>query len=283
MMAPKSVSRRSFLAVAAAVPLASAAPQGKRIPVGLELYSVREELKQDLMGTVRGVAKMGYEVVEFYAPYFRWTDAYAKDVRKLLDDLGIRCLSTHNDSQSFTPENLPRAIELNQIIGSKFIVMASAGKVQGLDGWKTVAERLNQAAGKLKPQGLRTGYHNHAAEFHPVDGRRPIEVIAENTGKEVVLQFDVGTCIEAGSDPVAWIDKNPGRIVSMHCKDWSPEPGKGYKVLFGEGVAPWKKIFEAAEATGGIEYYLVEQEGSAYPPLETAERCLATFRKLHTS
>ncbi len=282
-MARKSVSRRSFLAVAAATPLASAAPQGKHIPVGLELYSVREELNQDLMSTVRGVAKMGYEVVEFYAPYFRWTDAYAKDVRKLLDDLGIRCLSTHNDSQSFTPENLPRAIELNQIIGSKFIVMASAGKVQGLDGWKGVAERLNQAAGKLKSQGLRTGYHNHAAEFRPVDGRRPIEVIAENTGKEVVLQFDVGTCIEAGSDPVAWIDKNPGRIVSMHCKDWSPEPGKGYKVLFGEGVAPWKKIFEAAETTGGIEYYLIEQEGSAYPPLETAERCLATFRKLHTS
>jgi sugar phosphate isomerase/epimerase len=283
MMARKSVSRRSFLALAAATPLASAAPQGKRIPIGLELYSVREELKQNLMGTVRDVAKMGYEAVEFYAPYFRWTDAYAKDVRKLLDDLGIRCLSTHNDSQSFTPENLPRAMELNQIIGSKLIVMASAGRVQGLDGWKAVAGRLNQAAGKLKPQGLRTGYHNHTAEFRPVDGRRPIEVIAENTGKEVVLQFDVGTCIEAGSDPVAWIGKNPGRIVSMHCKDWSPEPGKGYTVLFGEGVAPWKKIFEAAEATGGIEYYLIEQEGSAYPPLETAERCLATFRKLHTS
>ena len=281
-MARQSVSRRSFLALAAAVPLSSAAPQGKRIPVGLELYSVREELKQDLMSTVRAVAKMGYEVVEFYAPYFRWTDAYAKDVRKLLDDLGIRCLSTHNDSQSFTPENLPRAIALNQIIGSKFVVMASAGRVQGLDGWKTVAERLNQAAEKLKPQGLRTGYHNHQAEFRPVDGHRPIEVIAGNTGKEVVLQFDVGTCIEAGSDPVAWINKNPGRIVSMHCKDWSPEAGKGYEVLFGEGVAPWKKIFEAAEATGGIEYYLIEQEGSAYPPLETVERCLAAFRKLHT-
>jgi len=281
MMARASVSRRSFLAFAAAAPLASATPQGKRIPVGLELYSVREELKQDLMRTVRDVAKLGYQVVEFYAPYFRWTDTYAKDVRKLLDDLGIHCLSTHNDSQSFTPENLPRAIELNHLIGSKFIVMASAGKVQGLDGWQGVAERLNQAADKLKPQELRTGYHNHTAEFRPVNGRRPIEIIAENTGKEVVLQFDVGTCIEAGGDPVAWIDRNPGRIVSMHCKDWSPEPGKGYKVLFGEGVAPWKKIFEAAERTGGIEYYLIEQEGSAYPPLETAKRCLASFQKLH--
>jgi sugar phosphate isomerase/epimerase len=204
-------------------------------------------------------------------------------VRKLLDDLGIRCLSTHNDSQSFTPENLPRAIELNQIIGSKIIVMASAGRVQGLDGWKAVADRLNQAAEKLKPLGLRTGYHNHAMEFRPIEGRRPIEVIAENTDKSVVLQLDVGTCIEAGSDPVAWIDKNPGRIRCMHCKDWSPDAGKGYKVLFGEGVAPWKKIFEVAEKTGGIEYYLIEQEGSAYPPVDTAERCLATFRKLHAS
>ena len=280
MHSVRSISRRSLLALTGAAPVFSAA-KGKRIPVGLELYSVREELKHDLMGTVRAVAKMGYEDVEFYSPYFQWTDAQAKEVRKLLDDLGIRCLSTHNDFQSFEPAGLPRAIELNQIIGSKIIVMASAGRVNGLDGWKTVAERLNQAAEKLKPLGLRSGYHNHEAEFKPVDGQRPIEVIAANTAKDVVLQLDVGTCLEAGSDPVAWIHKNPGRIRSMHCKDWSPDAGKGYRVLFGEGVAPWKKIFEAAEKTGGIEYYLVEQEGSDYPPLETAERCLATFKKVH--
>jgi len=280
MHSVRSISRRSLLALTGAAPVFSAA-KGKRIPVGLELYSVREELKHDLMGTVRAVAKMGYEDVEFYSPYFQWTDAQAKEVRKLLDDLGIRCLSTHNDFQSFEPAGLPRAIELNQIIGSKIIVMASAGRVNGLDGWKAVAERLNQAAEKLKPLGLRAGYHNHEAEFKVVDGQRPIEVIAANTAKDVVLQFDVGTCIEAGADPVAWINKNPGRIRSMHCKDWSPDAGKGYKVLFGEGVAPWKKIFAAAEKTGGIEYYLIEQEGSDYPAFETAERCLATFKKVH--
>jgi sugar phosphate isomerase/epimerase len=108
-----------------------------------------------------------------------------------------------------------------------------------------------------------------------------MDVLAAHTTKDVVLQLDVGTCIEAGSDPVAWIQKNPGRIVSMHCKDWSPDPAKAYKVLLGEGATPWKKLFQAAEKTGGIEYYLIEQEGSAYPPFETAERCLATFRKLH--
>ena len=104
-------------------------------------------------------------------------------------------------------------------------------------------------------------------------------MLAANTGNDVMLQLDVGTCIEAGSDPVAWVEANPGRIRSMHCKDWSKE--KGYRVLVGEGVAPWKKLFEAAEKSGGLEFYLVEQEGSDYSELETAQRCLANFRKLH--
>jgi sugar phosphate isomerase/epimerase len=277
----RGLSRRSFLALAGAAPLARA--QNKRVPVGLELYSVRNELKQDLMGTVRAVAKMGYEGVEFYAPYFDWTPDYAKQVRKLLDDLGIRCWSTHNSARSFAPENLSKAIELNQIIGSKNIIMASAGKVADLDGWKEVAGRLNQAAEKLRPLGMRAGFHNHQTEFMPLEGKRPMEVLAANTGRDVILQLDVGTCLEAKSDPVAWIESNPGRIGSMHLKDWSPDPVKGYRVLFGEGAVPWRRVLAAAEKVGGIEYYLIEQEGSAYPPFETVERCLAAYRKMRES
>jgi len=280
MRSSNRISRRSVLSLAAAAPFASGAPPAKRIPIGVELYSVRDEMKKDLMGAVRAVAKMGYEGVEFYSPYFDWTTAYAKDVRKLLDELGIRCFSTHNGSRSFDPENVPKAIELNQIIGSKFVVMASAGKVEGLDGWKAVADRLNQAAEKMKAAGLRAGFHNHQVEFRPIDGVRPMEVLAKNTGKDVALQLDIGTCLEVGYDPVAWINKNPGRIASIHCKDWSPDPGKGYRVLVGEGAAPWKQIIQAAESKGGLEYYLIEQEGSAYPPFETVERCLANFRKI---
>jgi sugar phosphate isomerase/epimerase len=108
-----------------------------------------------------------------------------------------------------------------------------------------------------------------------------MEVLAANTPKDFMLQLDIGTCLEAGSDPVVWIDSNPGRIRSMHLKDWSPDADKGYKVMLGEGKAAWKKIFDAAEKTGGVEYYLIEQEGSAYPPMETVERCLAAFKKLH--
>jgi sugar phosphate isomerase/epimerase len=282
MSSREPLSRRSVLALAASAPLTARAAKKSRIPVGLELYSVREELKQDLMGTVRGVAKMGYEVVEFYAPYFEWKTEYAKEVRKLMDDLGIRCLSTHNSDRTFTDENLPHAIELNQIIGSKTVVMASAGRVQGLDGWKKVAETLSRAADKLQPLGMRAGYHNHKTEFVPIEGKRPMETLAANTGKDVTLQLDVGTCVEAGSDPVAWVVENPGRIRSMHCKEWSPQSGVGFKALFGEGAAPWKKLFQAAEKSGGVECYLIEQEGSRFPPMETAERCLTAFRKLHS-
>ncbi len=281
-MTPRdSISRRSFLAVAGAASLSAAAAKVKKVPIGLELYSVRKELEQDPQGTVRAVAKMGYQDVEFFSPYFSWTPEQAKEMRKLLDDLGIKCLSTHNDARAFTTDNIQKAIDLNKTIGSKYIVMASPGRVQGgADGWKKVAETLSQAADNLKAAKLSPGYHNHEAEFRPLDGgERPIDILARNTPKSVMLQLDVGTCLEMGQDPVAWIDKNPGRIRSMHCKDWSPD--KGYEVLFGEGKAPWKEIFQVAEKTGGIEFYLIEQEGSAYPPLDTAERCLANFKKLH--
>jgi len=204
-------------------------------------------------------------------------------MRKLLDDLGIRCYSTHNDSSYFAPDKLSRAAELNHILGCKYLVMASSQPKPGLDGWKAVAETLNAAAESLAPHGLTPGYHNHQAEFTPEEGVRPIEILAKHTKPSIMLQLDVGTCIEAGSDPVAWIRANPGRIRSLHLKDWSPEPGKGYSVLFGEGVAKWKEIFEAAESAGGAEYYLIEQEGSRFSELETAKRCLATFRTMRPS
>jgi sugar phosphate isomerase/epimerase len=277
------VSRRSFLAAAAAAPLAFASPAGKSIPVGLELYSVRDELTKDTLSTVRAVAKMGYEVVEFYGPYYAWTPEFAKEVRKLLDDTGIRCNSTHNDGRNFRPEGIQKAIDLNKILGAKYVVMASAGRVEGLAGWKGVGDTLTAAMEQLRPAGLRAGYHNHQAEFKAIEGKRPIEVIAANTPKDVMLQFDVGTCVEVGEDPVAWINANPGRINSLHLKEWGPgtvAEEKGYRTLFGEGVVPWQKVFAAAEKTGGVEYYLIEQEGSRFPSLEASQRCLAAYRKL---
>jgi sugar phosphate isomerase/epimerase len=280
-MTPRAFSRRCFLTFTAVLPFALRAQGAARIPVGLELYSVRNALKVDPMGTVRAVAGLGYQCVEFYAPYFDWTESQTKDMRKLMDDLGIHCYSTHNDSSYLGPDKISRARDLNLILGCKYLVIASSHEKAGADGWKAVADSLNLAAEQLEPSGLKAGYHNHQTEFTPIDGVRPIEILAKNTKPSVMLQLDVGTCIEAGSDPVAWIRSNPGRIRSLHLKEWSPEAGKGYTVLFGEGVANWKAIFEAAESVGGVEYYLIEQEGSRFSELETAKKCLDAFRSTY--
>ena len=268
--------------MAGAVPFAvSAWTQTKSVPIGIELYSVRNELMKDLNGTVTAVAKLGYEVVEFYSPYFEWSVDQAKSVRKLLDDVGVKCLSTHNGGNSISAEGLPKAIELNQIIGSKYIVQASPGKIAGLDGWKTLADRLSAASEKLKPLGMAAGFHNHQLEWQPVEGKRPMDVLAANTPKEVALQLDCGTCVEAGADPVAWVKANPGRIKSMHLKDWGAGEGRGYAVAFGEGDVPWQALLDAAESTGGVEYFLIEQEVSAPGgAFAMAQRCLENYKKM---
>lgn len=278
-----TITRRSFLALSAALPFALRANAAGSIPIGLELYSVRNALKQDPQGTVRAVAQLGFECVEFYAPYFDWTDAQIKDMRKLMDDLGIRCYSTHNDEKYFSPENINRARDLNLTLGCKYMVLAYSEPKGNLDGWKAIADKLNSATDQLAPSGLKTGYHNHQAEWKPVDGMRPMEILAKNTKPSVMLQLDVGTCLDGGGDPVAWIKANPGRIHSLHLKDWSSNPAIGYQALFGEGKADWKGIFAAAESVGGVEYYLLEQEGSRFGELETAKRCLAAYRSIHSA
>jgi sugar phosphate isomerase/epimerase len=225
--------------------------------------------------------------VEFFSPYVSWTFPYAKDVRSQLDDLGLRCYSTHNGSASLTdPGTMAKAIELNQILGARYIIAASPPRgASGLDGWKRVAEQFTAAVEQLKPHGLAPGYHNHGTEWKPVQegGPRIMDTLAAGTPPEFVLQFDVGTAVEAGQDPVAWVKANPGRIRTMHLKDWAPgtkAEEKSYRVLFGEGVTPWKELLAAAESVGGVEYYLIEQEGSRYPEFETAERCLANWKKM---
>ena len=153
-----------------------------------------------------------------------------------------------------------------------------------MDDWKRVCSQFTTAVEQLRPHGLFAGFHNHRVEWLPVEGGpRVMDIIAANTPADFVLQFDVGTCLEAGADPVAWIKANPGRIRSVHLKDWAPGPDaqeKGFRVLFTEGVAPWKEIFAAVEGVGGVEFYLMEQEGSRYSEFETAKRCLETWRAM---
>ena len=284
-MNTRAVSRRSFLAAlgaASLVPGALAAELSARrkIPIGLQMYSVRDDVKRDLMGTLKGLREMGCECVEFWSPYFDWTTARAKEVRKQMDDLGLRCYSNHTDTKHFTDEHLPRVIELNHLLGSRYVIMAHAGPQANLDGWRRTAEVLSKAAPKLKAANLGCGYHNWDVDFRPVEGTRTIDILTKNTPKEVAFQLDVATCLAAGADPLAFIRANAGRIKTYHLKDWSDDPQKKYHVLLGEGIGKWKELLELAETVGGVEHYLIEQEGSRFSQMETAKRCLENFKTI---
>lgn len=280
-----SFSRRFFLGLLGATPclprlLAAQPASRKAVPIGIQMYSVRDDEKRDLSGTLSGLHAMGYECVEFWAPYYEWTPARAKEVRQQLDDLGLRCYSNHTSAKHCAEEFLPHAIELNHILGSRYVIMAHAGPQPNLDGWRRTAEVLTRAAGKLKPANLLCGYHNWDVDFRPVEGTRPIDILTGNTPREVAFELDVATCLAAGADPLAFIKANAGRIKTYHLKDWSSDPALHYRVLLGEGIGKWRELFELAETVGGVEHYLIEQEGSRFSQMETARRCLENFKAI---
>ncbi len=124
--------RRAFLATLGAARssfrgLAATAAARPKVPIGLQMYSVRDDEKRDLLGTLAALRKMGYEAVEFWAPYFNWPPARAKEIRRQLDDLGLRCYSNHTAREHFDDGHLPRVVELNHSLGSGYVIMAHAG------------------------------------------------------------------------------------------------------------------------------------------------------------
>ena len=277
------LSRRELIRGITVTPLALGAlarleAQGANLPIGVQLFTLRNDLEKDLPAVLKQVGAAGYKYIEFYVPfYFTWTLDQTKEIRMQMEDADLRCTSTHNTMDAFTGE-IGKAIELNQTLGSRYVVSARRPMIANLDGWKSVADALNKGNEKLRDAGLRAAYHNTAVEWKPLEGKKPMEVLMDNTDRSFGHQLDVGTCVAAGTDPVAWIKAHPGRVRSLHLKDWSPE--KEYGVLFGQGKAPWREIFMAAEDKGGAEFYVIEQEMSVEPPLEAVRQDLARYRTL---
>jgi sugar phosphate isomerase/epimerase len=287
-MSAQRFTRRDLLQLAATAPFVSSltafgqTQPRRKVPIGLEMFTLRAEEEKDRMATLQAIAAMGYEGVEFYGIYADWTLDYAKDVRKQLDSLELRCFSTHTRRGDFASHAFPKVIDLNQILGSRHVIMAHSEKVEGEDGWKRLAETLTSAHETLRAVGLSGGFHNYPIEFRSIGNTRPIDILTANTPKDFGFQLDTVGPLQAGADLVAFVKANPGRIKSYHLKDWAPGEGGG-RVLLGEGTGPWKALFDVAETIGGVEYYLIEQEGSRFTPMETARRSLEALRALRGS
>jgi len=136
---------------------------------------------------------------------------------------------------------------------------------------------LEEIAERLKPFGMRTGYHNHSAEFSPLEGEMPWDTLFGNTSPEVVMQLDTGNCLRGGPDPVVFLERYPGRALLVHLKEYSKANDKA---ILGEGDVRWSEVFRLCETIGGTRWYIVEQESYAFPPLECVERCLQALRQM---
>jgi sugar phosphate isomerase/epimerase len=259
-----------MLAEAAA---ATATGEKKMRPqVGLQLYSVREDCGKDLVGTVEKVAKIGYKGVEFAGYHGR----DAKALRKLLDDNGLVCCGTHTGLDTLTGDNLAKTIEFHKVLGNKFLIVPGMSAKTKQD-WLDKAKQFNEIADKLAPHGMKTGYHNHSAEFKPFDdGTLPWDAFFGNTKKEVIMQFDIGNAKPDG-DVVVYLKKYPGRAVTLHVKPWSKS---NPKAVIGEDDLPWTEIFNLAETTGSTEWYIVEYEVGGVPAIEAVDRCFQSLKKM---
>ena len=239
----------------------------KKIPVGLELYSVRNECKADFPGTLAAVAKMGYRHVEF-AGY--WNRS-AKEVRKMLDDNGLSTCGTHTGFGDLQPDKIDATIEFNQTIGNKRIICPyMTGKTRA--DWLAHVKLFNDLADKMKPLGLQTGYHAHKHDFDLIEGEPAWDIFFGGTKAEVIMQLDTSNCRDGGKDPVEVLRKYPGRCRSIHIK----ANGGGPEAIIGEDKINWAGVFEWCESKGGTEVYVVEHETSS-KPLDTVKR---TFEKL---
>jgi sugar phosphate isomerase/epimerase len=245
------------------------------IPVALQLYSIREDCARDLPGCLEAVAKMGYVGVEFAGYYGR----SAQELKKLLDDNGLKVAGTHIGIDTMLGDNLEPTIEFNKIIGNRFLIVPGLPEERrnSRAAWTETARVMNGIAERLQPHGMQTGYHNHWIEFQPMDGELPWDTFFGNTRKEVVMQLDTGNAMHGGADPTPYISRYPGRATTVHLKEHDPENGKA---LIGEGKLPWDLVFSLCEGIGGTEWYIVEQESYAYPPLECVARCRENLRRM---
>lgn len=251
-----------------------------RIPIALQLYSVRGECNKDLPAAVKGVAALGYEGVEPYGykgetdEWLGWSSA---DLRKMLDDNSLPCCGIHLSTDALLGDNLARSIAFNQALGNKFLIVSSdKPRMSATDTIMELAEILNGVADKLAPLGMLVGYHAHGFDFETVDGKIAWDVLFANTEPEVVMQMDIGNCANGGGDPIGTLRRFPGRARSVHLKDYGLAPGGA----LGEGEADWEEILRLCETQHDTEWYVVEQSGPEGLGFEVPQRSLEALRRM---
>jgi sugar phosphate isomerase/epimerase len=283
-------NRRSFL-VSAGAGLAAgslvssiARAAGSKIPLGIQMWTVKGEAEKDLEGTLRKLYALGFREIEF-AGYYGKT---AADIGKLLKSIGLTPVSTHAGADLIASSG-EQVIADAKTLGLKYIICSSpmsdaakaklewAKKMDALDAgdWKLNADLFNKFGKQVKAAGLQFGYHNHHVEFKKFDGKTGFDTLFASTDPQLVkIELDVGWAVAASQDPVAIIDKYRDRIVALHVKDigkLDPDPHKATTVAVGEGTIDWKKVIAHAHGYGTKHYFYEQEEPYTRPIMDSAK------------
>jgi len=247
----------------------------RKIPIGVQLYSVREDCARDLRGTLEALARAGYTGVEFAGTHNR----SAKDLRGMLDDLGLKCCGTHTGLDTLLGDQLDRTVEFNLELGNRYLVvpwLAPERRTTKAD-WLATAALFDEIGEEVALQGLLVGYHNHHDEFQSVNGGPNGMDLFFSTSRHAIMQLDTGNAMHGGADPLTYLRRYPGRAITVHLKEYA---ASDELALIGEGDMDWQSVFDVCETTGGTEWYIVEQESYKVPPVEAVKRCLEALHRM---
>jgi sugar phosphate isomerase/epimerase len=261
------MERREFLSTTGALALGAMLPpacrtaEGARIEkIGIQLYTVRDQMKADFEGTLARIAQIGFKEVEF-AGYYNRSPA---DVRAILDRNGLSAPATHMMSDN--PDGWKKAIDLAKSVGHSYLIAPwiPEEKRKTLDDWKRVAEEFNRVGQAAKDAGIQFAYHNHDFEFLRTEGQVPFDTLLQDTDPKLVqLEIDLYWITKGGHDPLAYFARWPGRIPCVHVKDSMGGP-EHKMVDVGQGKIEWKRIF-AKRDQAGIRHFFVEHDQPPQP------------------
>jgi sugar phosphate isomerase/epimerase len=274
------MNRREFLTALGAAALtsqagcASAGAAGtttRRLKnIGIQLYTLRDDARKDLEGTLVNIARTGYKEVELLSSMNNFGMAPAR-LRAILDQNGLTAPSTHVDTDIF--DNLDPEIERAKILGHQYLIVASlpdANKL-GLDDYRRWADRFNEAGARAIRSNIRVGFHDEAWDFRSIDGTTPYDVFVQRTDPSVVaLQLDTGNAAVGGRDPLEYMQKYGKRYSLFHIKD-APSLGADHDVELGKGVVDFKRLFSMIDDIDRKHLY-VEQESYPGAPIDSVRR-----------
>ncbi|MFS1514875.1 sugar phosphate isomerase/epimerase [Chengkuizengella sp. SCS-71B] len=247
------------------------------IPVALQLYTLREETEKDFVGTLKAVADMGYQAVEFAG----YGGIEAKEMKKVLNDLGLSAPSSHVPIELLLTQ-LEEQIQYSLEIGTKYIVcpyLDAGTYLQGKQNLKNTLSSLQKIALKCKENGLQFAYHNHDFEFEKWDGKYYLDHIFQSIDEDLlVAELDLFWVKKGGLDPIQYLSSLKNRCPIIHVKDMTNDDRKTFTEV-GHGIIDYPSIFEMAEQIG-IKYYVVEQDVCERPPLESVKMSIDYLKSI---